>query len=165
MSRYGYRWILLISMVVGTTATYLIPLAATLGGWQALVVLRVIQGLTQGAVFPSIHGLLAKWSPALERGRLGSICFSGMQIGNVLTLPVSGTLASSGGGWPSIFYVFASLGVIWCVLWFFLGFNSPAEHPYISKTERDYIESFCVKQTAIGLNETPWKALITSPPM
>ena len=32
------------------------------------------------------------------------------------------------------------IGVIWAIMWFFLVYNSPAEHPRISTEERDYIE-------------------------
>ena len=33
------------------------------------------------------------------------------------------------------------LGVIWFIFWVYLGFSSPADHPRISKEEREYIES------------------------
>ena len=32
------------------------------------------------------------------------------------------------------------VGVVWSIVWFFLVYNSPAEHPRISAEERDYIE-------------------------
>ena len=33
------------------------------------------------------------------------------------------------------------LGIIWYLFWVILVFDSPANHPHISKAERDYIES------------------------
>lgn len=66
--------------------------------------------------------------------------FLGAQFGTVLALPISGLLASSAAGWPSCFYLFGALGLAWAILWFFLGANSPAEHSFISKEERAYIE-------------------------
>lgn len=53
---------------------------------------------------------------------------------------ISGILASSSLGWPSIFYFSGTAGVVWSVLWFFYGSNSPAECPTISADERAYIE-------------------------
>ena len=32
------------------------------------------------------------------------------------------------------------LGVIWFIFWVYLGYSSPADHPRISKEEREYIE-------------------------
>jgi len=34
-----------------------------------------------------------------------------------------------------------TLGVICSIMWFFLVYNSPAEHPRISTEEREYIET------------------------
>lgn len=48
-----------------------VPLAAHYGGWQAVCALRMLSGLAQGTVLPSLHTLLSKWSPTEERGRLG----------------------------------------------------------------------------------------------
>lgn len=53
---------------------------------------------------------------------------------------ISGVLASSSLGWPSIFYISGSAGVVWAILWYFYGANSPAECPTISEEERTYIE-------------------------
>jgi len=39
------------------------------------------------------------------------------------------------------------IGVIWAILWFFLVYNTPAQHPRISTEERDYIEKVLVKKT------------------
>ena len=33
------------------------------------------------------------------------------------------------------------LGIVWYVFWLLLVFDSPAKHPRISKSEREYIES------------------------
>jgi len=32
------------------------------------------------------------------------------------------------------------IGVIWAIMWFFLVYNSPSQHPRISAEEREYIE-------------------------
>lgn len=53
---------------------------------------------------------------------------------------LSGYLATTTWGWPSIFYIFGGLGILWAVVWFALGANSPATHPLISQVERNYIE-------------------------
>lgn len=53
---------------------------------------------------------------------------------------VCGVLAASSLGWPSIFYFSGMAGVVWAVLYFVYGSNSPAECAAISEEERDYIE-------------------------
>lgn len=53
---------------------------------------------------------------------------------------ISGVLASSSLGWPSIFYFSGISGIVWSVLWYVYGANSPAECSAITEAERDYIE-------------------------
>ena len=62
-------------------------------------------------------------------------------MGATIALPICGLLASSSGGWPSIFYLSSALGFIWVLLWSIYGADSPALHPKISAEEREFIES------------------------
>lgn len=43
-------------------------------------------------------------------------------------------------GWHYAFYVPALLVAIFAILWLFLMFDSPAQHPRILRQETDYIE-------------------------
>jgi len=40
-----------------------------------------------------------------------------------------------------------AVGVIWAIMWFFLVYDSPAQHPRISAEEREYIEKALNKKT------------------
>lgn len=68
----------------------------------------------QGVTFPAATAIVSRWSPKLERSIISSIVFSGAQMGNVITMSVSGWLSSTNflGGWPSVFYVFGMLNFI-----------------------------------------------------
>lgn len=65
----------------------------------------------------------------------------GPQVGTVVAMSVGGWLCSTTflGGWPSVFYVFGGLGVIWAIPWFLLIQDLPEHHPRISDTELQYI--------------------------
>lgn len=65
---------------------------------------------------------------------------AGSQMGTVIMLSSSGFIASSFLGWPSIFYVSGTAGLLWSVLWFFYGANSPSEFKSISAEEKSFIE-------------------------
>jgi MFS family permease len=71
---------------------------------------------------------------------VSSVC-TGAQAGTIVAMAVCGALASSSIGWPSIFYIFGAMGILWAVLWFFLGADRPGTHKYISKEEQAYIET------------------------
>lgn len=56
-------------------------------------------------------------------------------------MPLSGLLAQHGfdGGWPSIFYVFGLIGVIWSVTFIIFVYEDPSSHPRIDEKEKKYI--------------------------
>jgi ACS family sodium-dependent inorganic phosphate cotransporter len=64
-------------------------------------------------------------------------------------MPVCGYLIAS-VGWESVFYVTGVVGLVWSVAWFFVVFDSPAQHPRISQEERLYIESAIGEATSHG---------------
>lgn len=139
--RLGGKIMLLTSITLCSLLALLTPTFAAYG-WQAVVGLRVVQGLCQGCIFPSTHTLLAKWAPPSERGTIGTYCYSGAQFGTVVMLGISGVLASSSMGWPSIFYFSGVAGMVWSILWFFYGASSPSDcQDRISPEERHFIES------------------------
>lgn len=58
-------------------------------------------------------------------------------------MPLSGLLAEYGfdGGWPSIFYVFGVIGVLWSVAFIWLVYEDPSSHPKMDEKEKKYILS------------------------
>lgn len=54
-------------------------------------------------------------------------------------MSIGGILSNSQLGWPSVFYIFGGLGVVWGLPWYFLSYNLPENHPRISHAELNYI--------------------------
>ncbi|XP_034938461.1 putative inorganic phosphate cotransporter [Chelonus insularis] len=145
--------------------TMFIPVAATYGGWQLVIVLRVATGACQGVVPPCIHSILSKWVPVEERGRAGSCTYSGGWFGNVIALLSCGMISGSSLGWPGSFYIWGSITIFWAVVYYFIGKESPADHPNIPYDEKEYIEtSLGVTETVEPL-KTPWIPILTSVPV
>lgn len=161
--KVGGKVMLLGAISLCSLLSLLTPLFASFG-WKAVVALRVIQGLCQGCIFPSTHTLLAKWAPPSERGTIGTYCYSGSQFGTVIMLGISGVLASSAMGWPSIFYFSGAVGIVWSIIWIFYGSSSPADsRERISSEERHFIESSLNTTGDSRVISTPWRQILTSP--
>lgn len=168
----GAKYMLFFGIFFCSLLALLTPFVALTGGWKTLIALRAVQGLCQGVIFPSTHTFLSKWSPADERGRLVGYCYSGSQFGTVIMLSVSGYIASSSLGWPSIFYISGCAGLLWSFIWFFLCASTPAQHATITPNERRYIETSGHMRRAsdAGRDEyqphlrTPWLRILTSLP-
>ncbi|KAK3919149.1 Putative inorganic phosphate cotransporter [Frankliniella fusca] len=166
--RFGPKAVMGVSLLLSSTGSLLLPAAATLGGWQFACAVRVLQGLFQGVLAPATHALLAKWVPPFERSRLGSFVYGGAQFGTVLGLLLTGLLSGSSWGWPSVFYVAGSTGLLWCLSWYLLGDDSPATHHSIPKEEREYIEKSTTPADNSGATKvvsTPWVQILSSLPV
>ena len=129
--KYGGKWVYLVACGGSVILGLMVPLAAHVD-ITFLVVLRAIQGAFQGLGFPALFTLTSKWLPEPERQRSFALICTGAQFGTIVSLATSG-LISYHIGWPYIFYIFGSIGVIWSGLWVFFAYESPANHPRISK--------------------------------
>uniref|UniRef100_UPI00358F4804 sialin-like isoform X1 n=2 Tax=Myxine glutinosa TaxID=7769 RepID=UPI00358F4804 len=150
---------------IGLTAllSLVTPIAASFG-LPCIFAVRFLQGLGEGVTFPSMHAMWSHWAPPFERSRLMTISYVGTNLGTVVSLPLSGILAEY-WGWPSIFYVFGCIGLVWMVLWFIFAWETPEQHPSISIREQDYIAD-CIGDIAPpgwgqGAN-IPWISIFTS---
>jgi MFS family permease len=86
---------------------HFLPLCESLSSrfhYIAFIVLRLLQGLTEGVTFSSLYTMITKWVPLEERNSfIARSVFAGM-IGNVVTFSLCGFL-SHHYGWESGFYV------------------------------------------------------------
>ncbi|XP_044258785.1 vesicular glutamate transporter 2.2-like [Tribolium madens] len=143
--------------------TLITPLLARVNIYL-LLTLRIIEGVFEGVTYPCIHAVWARWAPPLERTRLATLAFAGSHIGTVVSMPVSAYLATA-LGWPSIFYFFGTIGLVWFVVWWIVVAESPAEDPRISKEELDYIQQSLGNVDAKEGIVYPWKRIFTSAPV
>ena len=135
--RLGGKAVLGFGVVWWSLATVLTPLAAQTS-LPVLLGMRALMGVGEGVAMPAMNNMLSRWVPALERSRSLALVYSGMYMGSMLGLGVSPGLIQ-GHGWPSVFYIFGSLGVVWWLVWTFFASSTPSEDPRISPMERKFI--------------------------
>jgi MFS family permease len=130
-------------------------------GW--LILVRFIQGLGEGPIVPCTHALLAKWIPPQERSRMGALVYAGAQFGTIVSMPISGLLAEY--SWPSIFYVFGLVGIVWSLAFLWTVYEDPSTSKRITEQEKEFINTTlwgtgnANKSPAI-----PWKSIAKSMP-
>ncbi|XP_071510804.1 sialin-like [Diadema antillarum] len=111
---------------------------------------------------------MARWSPPDERSRLLAIAFAGLPAGQIIAPPVSGLISQSQflGGWPSTFYLFGTMGIVWFVIWTLTVYDTPMSHPRMSAAEREFIVSGRKDdQRSHKSVSYPWKSFATSMPV
>lgn len=125
--KIGGRRVLLLSFVLWSLTCALVPLDPN--RVFMLVVARLLVGVAQGFIFPSIHTVLAQWVPPHERSRSVSLTTSGMYLGAAAGMLLLPSLVKFKGP-QSVFIAEAALGAMWSMLWFKYSSDPPrSEHP------------------------------------
>ncbi|GAB2266980.1 Probable anion transporter 5 [Dionaea muscipula] len=112
--KIGGRRVLLLSFVLWSLTCALVPLDPN--RVMILVIARLLVGVAQGFIFPSIHTVLAQWVPPHERSRSVSLTTSGMYLGAAAGMLLIPSLVKLKGP-QFVFVVEAVLGAMWSLLW------------------------------------------------
>ncbi|KAL3272616.1 hypothetical protein HHI36_014083 [Cryptolaemus montrouzieri] len=164
--KFGAKYFLMGTLLIASSFSVLIPCMAAQFGASGVIINRVIQGLCQGFLFPSTHSVLSNWTPLAERSRVAGFVYTAGPLGTSVSMVVTGAISETKYGWPYVFYLYGFLGIIWVIIYSWLGCNSPAEHPSISIDEKKYIQQNSkVTQDKQVTLKTPWKSFFTSMPM
>eukprot|EP00887_Chlorella_sp_A99_P002760 scaffold6.g2760.t1 len=111
----GGARVLLAGVFLWSLGTLAAPPAAHMG-IVALCATRLFVGLGEGLAPSSATNVMARLVPEKERARAVTTVFGGLDVGSAVGLLMCGPLIHW-LGWQSVFYVFAALGLIWCLAW------------------------------------------------
>uniref|UniRef100_A0A8C4PIH3 Solute carrier family 17 member 4 n=1 Tax=Equus asinus asinus TaxID=83772 RepID=A0A8C4PIH3_EQUAS len=143
---FGAKYLVGVGLFISSVLTLFIPLVTDAGA-TFLIVLQIVQGIFQ-VPRGFLYSIWVKWAPPQERSQLISIAMSGSVLGSFIILLVGGFLCQT-VGWPYIFYIFGGIGCACSFLWFPLVYDDPANHPFISTGEREYIVCSLAQQSAV----------------
>lgn len=155
--RYGTKLVFGLSNLIGCLMCALVPIFSY-WNYDLLIWLRVIQGLIVGLAWPAMHTMAGRWIPPNERSKFVT-AYLGSSVGIALCYPLFGFVISW-SSWEYVFHLCAVIGVIWYLAWYFLIFDSPAQHPRISAEERNYIEKALGTTVQKDAGSTPWIAIM-----
>ena len=161
--RVGGKWLFGGGVFLSAIVALMTPDAATIHV-TFLITLRILSGLGEGPLLPSIHALIARWSVPRYRSGVVTFIFAGVDYGIIVGMVVTGVLCDY-VGWESAFYLFGTVGCIWFIAWFFLCFDSPPSHPRISTTELEYWQQAIGSEDLVTRPPTPWRQIFTSAPV
>jgi ACS family sodium-dependent inorganic phosphate cotransporter len=160
----GSRKVSGYSMALASLLTICTP---TIAYWNYYVLLmsRVVVGFLIGATWPAVMPLASKWIPPQDHSVFIS-CLASTAIGAALAYHLHGVLIDA-YGWASVFYITGSMGLLWSLVWFYLVYDSPNQHPRISQREKQTIESEIEVNNAKPkqFNQIPWKQIAKSGPV
>eukprot|EP00268_Persea_americana_P011746 TRINITY_DN14946_c0_g1_i2.p1 TRINITY_DN14946_c0_g1~~TRINITY_DN14946_c0_g1_i2.p1 ORF type:complete len:449 (-),score=66.52 TRINITY_DN14946_c0_g1_i2:718-2064(-) len=176
----GGRLVLLLSFVLWSMTCALLPLDPN--RVKIVVLARLLVGVAQGFIFPSIHSVLAQWVTPNECSRSVSLASSGMYLGAAVGMLLLPSLVKFQGP-ESVLLAEAALGVTWSLLWFRYSSEPPCLDRLKAATAAGFGESFLpntkFRETKGGLQKVkfenggglvhvskiPWKRISLSLPV
>src|SRR5712691_7301852 len=125
-SRFGRKRLLMLSVVGFTMSSFLCGLAPTLG---MLIVFRIMQGATGGALQPLSQAVLLEAFPPHDRGKAMGFWGLGIVVAPILG-PVLGGWLTDTYSWRWVFYINIPVGIASIVMTKLFIFDPP----YIKRT-------------------------------
>jgi MFS transporter, DHA2 family, multidrug resistance protein len=119
--RFGRKNLLMLSVIGFTGASFLCGLAPNLG---SLVVFRIVQGATGGALQPLSQAVLLEAFPPHDRGKAMGFWGLGIVVAPILG-PVVGGWLTDNYSWRWVFYINIPVGVVSIVMTKMFIFDPP----------------------------------------
>ncbi|KAL4421893.1 hypothetical protein ABPG77_003695 [Micractinium sp. CCAP 211/92] len=113
-SMLGGRTVLPAGVTLWSAATAGVPLLA--GTLPGLFLSRAAVGLGEGVAPSAATDVVARAIPTEQRSRAISFIFGGLHVGSLTGLLIAPLLIER-FGWPSVFYLFGGLGLVWALWW------------------------------------------------
>ena len=134
--------ILLVAWGVLATACGLIH------SYGALLLLRFLLGVVEGAVQPALMVLITRWFPPQERGRAFALFIMHNPIAVIIAGPLSGAILTL-SGWRALFIIEGLGGlVVGLLVWILIAADRPEQARWISPAEMREIAELKGEQPA-----------------
>ncbi|MBZ5752967.1 MFS transporter [Metabacillus rhizolycopersici] len=117
--------IMVISWTIIQSGSYLVT------GLTGLILMRVLLGIFEGPYFATAANLITKWFPPERRGIAIALMNSGGTIGGLVMAPVLVSTISE-VGWRHTYGGLGLIGIVWFVLWLWIGKENPKQETLIS---------------------------------
>lgn len=147
-NRFGGRNTFMVAVLLWSLFTVLTPAAAYLS-FTTAVFARFMLGFGEGAAYPAAYNLIHGWMRVTERSRAIGLMTAAGAGGTIIALLTVGQIIER-YGWPSVFYIFGSMGIVWAVAWLYLVPSVPPQP-----------DDQAVPEANIKSKRTiPWKVLL-----
>ena len=142
-SVFGRKNLLMLSVVGFTSASFLCGLAPTL---PALIVFRIIQGATGGALQPLSQAVLLEAFPPQDRGKAMGFWGLGIVVAPILG-PVLGGWLTDAYSWRWVFYINIPIGIMSIIMTRRYIFDPP----YIRSGQRRSVDYWGIGMLVLGI--------------
>ncbi len=134
--------------------------------FTAMLLVRFLFGMGEAGAYPNIARAFHNWFPFTERGfAQGAVWMAGRFAGGVTPLIVTALLIPTGEGdqklWRHTFWIFGSLGVLWCIAFWWWFRDRPEQKAGVNRAEIALIQHEEGPPEAAHAG-VPWGKLLTN---
>ena len=136
--------------------------------WQQFWAMRLLLGVAEGGVWPAVLVLLSHWFPRGERARANAYWMLCLPIAVIVSSPLSGWILGR-WNWRVLLIAEGALPFLWLIIWWIFVDDYPREASWISKEEREYLETTLLQESceinsvepnSEGAQDTVWRAVV-----
>jgi ACS family glucarate transporter-like MFS transporter len=157
--KLGVRRVLLQIVLAWSVFTALTGAAWNVG---SMWVIRFLFGAGEAGCFPNLTRMLSVWLPKRERVTAQSLMWACTRWGGAATPPLV-LVAIELVGWRWAFVLFASVGVIWCIVFAFWFRDKPEQHKGVNAAELELIKSSRGIAIDHSSDQRSWLAILLKP--
>lgn len=138
--------------------------AATGWAWNYVSMwwIRFLFGAGEAGCFPNLTKAFSAWLPKRDRTRAQALMWMGARWGGAFT-PLLVVAVMAFVSWRVAFHIFAALGVVWAIIFWFWFRDNPRDHKGVNAAERELLKEN--EQNVSGHGNVPWLKLVTRPTM
>lgn len=177
--RYGSKYPLFICVCGTSVLNFLTPIIAS-QSLHLLIASRILVGILQGGLVPSLYDLFNKWLTRTEASIFAPLIKMSFGAGSFLGTMTPGLIDYFGYKWPILFYIGGFICAIWSVVWFALVTSIPQTNRFVEPNELQRIMRKKSKPKIVVANLTsspskdkelssgskrsiPWVSIVTNP--
>lgn len=126
----------------------------------SMVVTRFLFGAGEAGCFPNLTKAFSTWLPKNDRTRAQSLMWMGARWGGA-SAPLLVVLVMAFVSWRIAFLIFALLGLVWAIIFYWWYRDNPREHKSVNAAELELLKEN--EQNVHGHGNVPWKKLASRP--
>lgn len=152
MEKWGTRSIVSIAVLLFSFVTFAMGYTTTA---VALIVLRLLLGLAEGATPVGMTTTINNWFPRHEKGTATGVYIASTQLAPMI-VPMIAVLIAEAAGWRAVFRWFAIPGVILAAVFYFFVRTHPRESRFTNDAEVAYISTNTGGAREIDFGDMGW---------
>ncbi|MCI7456122.1 MFS transporter [Actinomyces urogenitalis] len=152
MEKWGVRSIVSIAVLLFSIVTFAMGYTTTA---VALIVLRLLLGLAEGATPVGMTTTINNWFPRHEKGTATGVYIASTQLAPMI-VPMIAVLIAEAAGWRAVFRWFAIPGVILAAVFYFFVRTHPRESRFTNDAEIAYISTNTGGAREIDFGDMGW---------